>query len=114
MTDLEPLAEAVTEFASRAAEKLRKQGSAAGQVLVFAHTSPFRPGPRCALKWCRCAVPRLTPGYWWPLRPAGLQCIYEPGFAIAKAGVMLLDLSHASLSSPSCPWRMTQAKTDPA
>ena len=48
VTDLEPLAEAVTEFASRAAEKLRKQGSVAGQVLVFAHTSPFRPGPRFA------------------------------------------------------------------
>ncbi|MNY64144.1 DNA polymerase V subunit UmuC [compost metagenome] len=44
ITELPPLVEAVSEFASRAAEKLRKQGSLASQLLVFAHTSPFRPG----------------------------------------------------------------------
>ena len=42
---LDPQIEAVSEFASRAAEKLRKQSSVVGQVLVFVHTSPFRPGP---------------------------------------------------------------------
>ena len=46
VSELPPLVEAVSEFASRAAEKLRKQGSLASQLLVFAHTSPFRPGPR--------------------------------------------------------------------
>ena len=45
VTHLEPQIEAVSEFASRAAEKLRKQSSVVGQVLVFVHTSPFRPGP---------------------------------------------------------------------
>ena len=39
LTDFEPLAEAVSTFASRAAEKLRKQSSVAGLVHVFAHTS---------------------------------------------------------------------------
>ena len=43
---LEPLLEAVSEFASRAAEKLRKQGSFAGQLYGFAHSSPFRPLPQ--------------------------------------------------------------------
>ena len=43
--ELNPLIEAVSEFASRAAEKLRKQKSHANQVLVFVRTSPFRPGP---------------------------------------------------------------------
>ena len=42
VTSLQPLVEAVSEFAARAAEKLRKQGSVAGQVLTFIHTSPFR------------------------------------------------------------------------
>ncbi len=42
VTKLEDLMEAVTNFASRAAEKLRKQDSHAGQALVFLHTSPFR------------------------------------------------------------------------
>jgi DNA polymerase V len=42
VTGLSDISEAVTEFASRGAEKLRKQGSLAGQVLVFIRTSPFR------------------------------------------------------------------------
>lgn len=42
VTELGDLNEAVTEFASRAAQKLRKQGSLAGQVLVFIRTCPFR------------------------------------------------------------------------
>lgn len=46
VTELLPLVEAVSELASRAAEKLRKQGNLARQLLVFCHTSPFRPGPR--------------------------------------------------------------------
>ena len=40
--ELRELQEAVTEFASRASEKLRKQDGHAGQVLVFIRTSPFR------------------------------------------------------------------------
>ena len=93
VTDLEPLAEAVTEFASRAAEKLRKQGSAAGQVLVFAHTSPFRPGPRFARsRVVPLRRPTADTGLLVAAALAALRSIYEPGFAIAKAGVMLLDL----------------------
>ena len=42
VTALTDLSEAVTEFASRAAHKLRRQGSVAGRVLVFIRTSPFR------------------------------------------------------------------------
>lgn len=42
VTELVDLVEAVSEFAGRAAEKLRKQDGYAGQVLVFIHTSPFR------------------------------------------------------------------------
>ena len=46
VTGLTELREAISEFTSRAAEKLRKQRHLAGQVLVFARTSPFRDGPR--------------------------------------------------------------------
>ena len=48
VTELCPLVEAVSEFAARAAQKLRQQGSVSSELLVFAHTSPFRPGPRFA------------------------------------------------------------------
>lgn len=40
---LPPLGEAVTTFASRAAEKLRGQQGHAGKVLVFTHRVPCRP-----------------------------------------------------------------------
>ena len=45
VTSLSNLSEAVTEFASRAAEKVRKHHSQTGQVLVFIRTSPFRSEP---------------------------------------------------------------------
>ena len=60
MTDLPPLLEAVSEFATRAVEKLRRQHSVASQVLMFARTSPFRPGPRFSKNViCPCAGPRM-------------------------------------------------------
>ena len=42
VTALSDLNEAVTHFASRAAEKLRKRGSTAQQLMCFIRTSPFR------------------------------------------------------------------------
>ena len=91
--DLSPLIEAVTEFASRAAEKLRKQGSHAGQVLVFIRTSPFRPDPQYSRSMC---VPLRTPtadsSSIVKSALLGLRAIYRPGFKYAKAGVMLMDL----------------------
>ncbi len=94
VTDLPPLLEAVSEFASRAAEKLRKQGSLAGQLLVFAHTSPFRTGPRFQRS---IVVPLRRPtadtGHLVAAAALGMRRIYEPGYKMAKAGVMLLDLA---------------------
>lgn len=96
--DLQPLIEAVTSFATRAAEKLRQQDSHAAQVLVFLRTSPFR---RKDAQYSRSIVVPLR-------RPcadtaaivasavAGVQAIYRPGFNLAKAGVMLLDLQPAA------------------
>lgn len=93
ITELPPLVEAVSEFASRAAEKLRKQGSLASQLLVFAHTSPFRPGPRFNKS---VVVPLRRPtadtGKLVWAAAMGMRRMYEPGYKMAKAGVMLLDL----------------------
>ena len=96
--ELGPLIEAVSEFSARAAEKLRRQGSLAGRVLVFAHTSPFRPGPRWAkslvvpLRRPTADTARITEG-----AVLGLKLIYQPGYDLAKAGVMLLDLADSSI-----------------
>ncbi|OGB35185.1 MAG: DNA polymerase V subunit UmuC [Burkholderiales bacterium RIFCSPLOWO2_12_FULL_61_40] len=93
VSDLAPLLEAVTEFASRAAVKLRKQRSTTAQVMVFVHTSPFRQG----LQYSRSmTVPLLRPSADTACivsaALAGLRSIYRPGYQLIKAGVMLLDL----------------------
>ncbi|MBV7454313.1 Y-family DNA polymerase [Acidovorax sp. sif1233] len=98
VTDLPPLVEAVSEFASRAAEKLRKQGSLASQILVFVHTSPFRPGPRLNRS---VVVPLRRPtadtAELVAAAASGMRQIYAPGFKLAKAGVILLDLMPGSM-----------------
>jgi DNA polymerase V len=93
VSELQPLLEAVSEHATRAAEKLRLQDGLASQLQVFAHTSPHRPGPR----FNRSTV--------IPLRPtadtrqivsaaiSGARAIFEPGFHLIKAGVILLDIT---------------------
>lgn len=93
ITTLLPLIEAVSEFASRAAEKLRHGGQRTGALLVFAHTSPFRPGPR----FNKSASIQLHPPTsdtkaLVSAAVSGLRRIYEPGFQLSKAGVMLMDL----------------------
>ena len=98
VTELAPLREAVTEYASRATEKLRKQSSLASQVLVFIHTSAFRPGPAYSRS---VVVPlrRPTSDTVDIVRGAlmALDVIYRPGYKLAKAGVMLMDLQASSL-----------------
>lgn len=94
ITTLPPLIEAVSTFAARAAEKLRAGNQRAGVLHVFAHTSPFRPGPR----FFKTASMQLQPATsdtqaLVSAAVRGLQSIYEPGFALSKAGVMLLELS---------------------
>lgn len=93
----EPLAEAVSEFASRAAEKLRKQSSHASEVLVFIRTSPFRKDPQYSRSMI-VPMRRPTDDTTSIVGAAlmGLRAIYQPGYRLAKAGVMLLDIQPAS------------------
>ncbi len=98
VTELASLNEAVTEFASRGAEKLRKQESLAGQVLVFIRTSPFRQD----LQYSRSmTVPLRRPSSDTAVIVAaaliGLAAIYKPGFRYAKAGIMLMELQPCSV-----------------
>ena len=98
VTELHELAEAVTEFASRAAQKLRKQHSLAGQVLCFVRTSPFRSDPQYSRS---ITVPLRRPSADTALivgaAIAGLRAIYRPDYKMAKAGVMLLELQSDSV-----------------
>ncbi len=93
ITELNDLREAVTEFATRAAQKLRGQSSTCAQVLCFIRTSPFRPDKQYGRS---VIVPLLRPSadtralVFSAL--SGLEAIYRPGYRYAKAGVMLLEL----------------------
>lgn len=94
VSDLSPLVEAVSTFAQRAAEKLRAQDHRAGAVHVFAHTSPFRDGPRFARSTTvQLSQPSSDTALLVRAAARGIAKIYEPGFQLSKAGVMLLDLS---------------------
>jgi DNA polymerase V len=96
VTLVDGLVEAVSEFASRAAEWLRLQGPVAGAIPVFVGTSPFRENDR-----------PHSPSVAVPMRPTadsrrivGAACeaaraLFRPGFGDAKAGVMLTDLRQA-------------------
>jgi len=92
LTELE---EAVTLYMSRAAEKLRRQNSVAGAVQVYIRTNPHQP-----------REPQHSPSLIVPLAEAtddtlklnaaallGLKRLFRPGFAYAKAGIMLTELT---------------------
>ena len=95
ISDLDGLIEAVSSFTVRAAEKLRQQGSVTRHVSVFAHTSPFRSGPHFS-RSVVVALPRPTSDTRPLVQAAirGIKRIYQPGFHLSKAGVMLLDRKH--------------------
>ena len=97
VTDLPGLVEAVSAFASRASEKIRKQQSFTCQVMVFVRTSPFRKDAQYSRS---IVVPLVRPSSDTRIivqaAVAGLAAIFRPGFKYAKAGVMLLELQPAS------------------
>lgn len=92
------LREAVTSYATRAAEKLRRQSAVAGAIHVFISTSPFRENDAQYSQGLTIPLPdatndtlKLTQAALW-----GLKRIYRPGYRYAKAGVMLMDLAPAA------------------
>ncbi|RZA17048.1 MAG: hypothetical protein EOP02_22065, partial [Proteobacteria bacterium] len=95
----QPVVESVTEFASRACEKLRRQNGHAGQVLVFIQTSAFRTDDPQYSQSVTVPLRRPTADSGLVASSAvrGLRAIYRPGFRYAKAGVMLLDLRDAAV-----------------
>ena len=99
VTELSDLIEAVSSFASRTAEKLRKQDSNANQVMCFIRTSPFRQTPQYSRSICMpLRRPTADTGALVTAAVAGLKAIFRPGFIYAKAGVILMDLQADTVS----------------
>lgn len=98
VTDRRELEEALAEFASRAAEKLRRQGSHVNQVMAFIRTSPFRKNDAQYSAYRIQPLMEPTDDTTRIIRAAleVLKAIYRPGFNYSKAGVMLMDLQPAA------------------
>jgi len=94
VTELHELKQAVTSYMSRAAEKLRKQGSVAQAVHVHIRTSPFREDKPYYGQGR--TLPLITPTddtrQLVKVALKGLEAIYQPGHDYQKASVMLLDI----------------------
>ncbi|QGY39883.1 translesion error-prone DNA polymerase V subunit UmuC [Pseudodesulfovibrio cashew] len=94
VTRLEDLMEATAQYATRAAEKLRRQRSVAGHVLVHLETNRFRLGEP---QYNNAApVPLAVATAHTPdlirAAQAGLKRIFRDGYAYKKCGVMLSGL----------------------
>ncbi|MFM9427275.1 DNA polymerase V [Variovorax sp. GrIS 2.14] len=99
VTQRADLIEAVSNFASRASEKLRRQNGRAAQVLTFIHTSPFRKQDKQYSRSVTVPLRRPTSDSALIAQAAvqGIHAIFKPGYNYAKAGVMLLDLQDESV-----------------
>jgi len=95
LTTLQPVKDALVSFVGRAAEKLRRQGLMAGQVMVFVTTNRFSARQPFYANSATVRLPYPT-DFTPDLVEAAVQLLerlYRPGFHYQKCGVMLLDLS---------------------
>ena len=97
ITQVDGIVEAVSEFSSRAAERLREQGSVAGAVGLFFMTSPFRQNDR--QHSVNVSVPLVRPTSDTAVLVAAattaVRAQFRAGFRYAKAGAVLSDLRPA-------------------
>ena len=98
VSDYNSLAESITLYMSRAAEKLRKQNSCASSVFVYIRTSPFKLDEPQYSNGLTIPLPIPTDDTRQLVKVAlwGLKRIYRGGFRYAKAGVMLGELMSIS------------------
>ncbi len=93
VSDQAELEEAVSCYITRAAEKLRVQGSVCGYMMVFLNTNRFKDGPQYNNS---ASITFLPPTAYTPeMVKRGLELlseIYLQGFEYKKAGVMLADI----------------------
>lgn len=94
VSDYNSLAESITLYISRAAEKLRRQNSYTGSVYVYIHTSPFKPDDPQYSNGMTIPLPNHTDDTRKLVNIAlwGLKQIYRPNYNYAKAGVMLSEI----------------------
>jgi DNA polymerase V len=99
LTEYRELAEALAEFSSRAAEKLRYQNSVAGHLSVFIRTNPFNPSEPQYQRAAGIILPFSTQDTRVIVGTANhlLKELFREGYRYQKCGVQLGRIQPASL-----------------
>jgi DNA polymerase V len=95
VTSLADMEAAVASYATRAAEKLREHGQAAGMLQVFFHTSPWAEDRSAACSRSGThSFPQASSDTLAIVAAATtlVRKLFRPGCRFTKAGVMMLDL----------------------
>lgn len=93
VVELAEISEALSSYTARAAEKLRRQRSAAALLCVFLSTNPFRDDPQYYnVATRRLTVPTANTAELIRHARADLARIYRPGFRYKKTGVFLSEI----------------------
>ena len=95
ITDLEPMQEALANYAARACEKLRKQKSKAQAIRVFLKTNHFRDDEPQYRNGATIGFDHPTSDTAFIINKAKhlLKRLYRPGYRYHKCGIVLLDLT---------------------
>ncbi|WP_029893713.1 Y-family DNA polymerase [Desulfohalovibrio reitneri] len=91
LTDPDQLREALSLYAARAGEKLRRQGCACAHVSAFIRTNPFKEGAPQHQGMLGTALEHPTADTARIARAAHalLERLFKPGYGYVKAGVLL-------------------------
>lgn len=95
LTTIEPIKEAVANFAAGCAEKLRAQRSTAAVVIVFIHTNPFATNQPQYYNQAVLQLPVSSNDSAEIIHYAirGLQSIFREGYQYKKAGVIVSEIT---------------------
>lgn len=95
LSDFTLISEAVSNYAVRCAEKLRKQNSIARFVTIFIHTDPFNPNEQYIYKSITVTMPEPSSSNTEIVKAAlaGLKKIFIPNLRYKKAGVIVSDIT---------------------
>lgn len=103
LTELADLRSAVSAFAARSGEKLRKQNLCAQALSVFIHTNPFDMSQPHYSNAVTITFDRPSQDSAYLIRCAlqGLEQIFRAGYGYQRAGILLPDLLPAGIEQIS-------------
>ncbi len=114
LTDYTQLEQALTCFAARAAEKLRKQDSVAGSINIYINTNPFNPKEPQYQQSAYLAFPQLTADSRQIIKTARLmlQSIFKSGYRYHHCAIQLWHIQPASPPDQLDLFKLTDKKQE--